>query len=73
MRQQFASDNNAGMCPEALEAFLAANADGHTVGYGDDAWTAKACDLVRALFERDCEVFFVFNGTAANALALAQL
>ena len=73
MRQQFASDNNAGMCPEALEAFLAANADGHTVGYGDDAWTAKACDLVRAPFERDCEVFFVFNGTAANALALAQL
>jgi threonine aldolase len=73
MRQQFASDNNAGMCPEALEALLAANAEGHAVGYGDDAWTAKACDLVRALFERDCEVFFVFNGTAANALALAQL
>jgi threonine aldolase len=73
MPQQFASDNNAGMCPEALEAFLAANAEGHTVGYGDDTWTAKACDLVRALFERDCEVFFVFNGTAANALALAQL
>jgi threonine aldolase len=24
-----------------------------------------------ALFETDCEVFFVFNGTAANALALA--
>jgi threonine aldolase len=73
MRQQFASDNNAGMCPEALEALLAANAEGHAVGYGDDAWTAKACDLVRALFERDCEIFFVFNGTAANALALAQL
>jgi threonine aldolase len=71
--QQFASDNNAGMCPEALEAFLAANAEGHAVGYGDDAWTAKACDLLRALFERDCQVFFVFNGTAANALALAQL
>jgi threonine aldolase len=73
MPQQFASDNNAGMCPEALQAFLAANAEGHAVGYGDDAWTAKACDLLRALFERDCEVFFVFNGTAANALALAQL
>jgi threonine aldolase len=61
------------MCLEALEAFLAANAEGHAVGYGDDAWTAKACDLIRALFERDCAVFFVFNGTAANALALAQL
>jgi threonine aldolase len=73
MPQQFASDNNAGMCPEALEAFLAANAEGHAIGYGDDAWTAKARDLLRALFERDCEVFLVFNGTAANALALAHL
>jgi threonine aldolase len=73
MPQQFASDNNAGMCPEALEAFLAANAEGHAIAYGDDAWTAKACNLLRALFERDCAVFFVFGGTAANALALAQL
>jgi threonine aldolase len=73
MAQQFASDNNAGMCPEALQALLAANAEGHAIAYGDDAWTAKACDLVRALFECDCQVFFVFSGTAANALALAQL
>ncbi|MGI8820297.1 MAG: threonine aldolase family protein, partial [Chthoniobacterales bacterium] len=29
--------------------------------------------LVREIFETDCEVFFVFNGTAANSLALAQL
>jgi threonine aldolase len=73
MLQQFASDNNTGMCPEALEAFLAANAEGHTTGYGDDIWTAKACNLVRALFECDCAVFFVFNGTAANALALGHI
>ncbi|HEU0157981.1 MAG TPA: beta-eliminating lyase-related protein, partial [Hyphomicrobiaceae bacterium] len=73
MAQQFASDNNAGICPEALEALLRANGEGHVAGYGDDAWTAKACDCLRELFETDCEVFFVFNGTAANALALAQL
>jgi threonine aldolase len=30
-------------------------------------------DQVREIFEIDCEVFLVFNGTAANALALAQL
>jgi threonine aldolase len=71
--QQFASDNNAGICPEALEALIRANAEGHAVGYGDDAWTRDACDRIRELFERDCEVFFVFNGTAANALALAQI
>ena len=73
MAQQFASDNNAGICPEALEALLRANAEGHVAGYGDDAWTARACDRLRELFETDCEIFFVFNGTAANALTLAQI
>jgi threonine aldolase len=73
MAQQFASDNNAGICPEALAALLRANAEGHVAGYGDDGWTARACDRLRELFETDCEIFFVFNGTAANALALAQI
>jgi threonine aldolase len=70
--QQFASDNYAGICPEALRASEAANR-GHATAYGDDPWTAKASDAFRSLFETDCEVFFVFNGTAANSLALASL
>jgi threonine aldolase len=73
MPQQFASDNNAGLCPEALEALVRANAEGHVPGYGDDPWTEKACARMRELFECDADVFFVFNGTAANALALAQV
>ena len=73
MRQQFLSDNNAGMCPEALAAMIEANATGHAVGYGDDDVTVKAKAAVAQLFETDCEVFFVFNGTAANALSIAQL
>jgi threonine aldolase len=73
MQQQFASDNNAGMCPEALEKFLEANASGHAPGYGEDRWTSEAKARICELLERDCEVFFVFNGTAANALALAHL
>lgn len=67
---QFASDNTAGICPEAWEEQARANAGYHT-SYGSDAWTQKAADLLRELFETDCEVFFVFNGTAANSLALA--
>ncbi len=43
------------------------------VSYGNDRWTARACDLIREVFECDAEVFFVFNGTAANSLALASL
>ncbi len=70
--QQFASDNYSGICPEALQALADANS-GHEVSYGDDSWTKKACDLFRELFETDCEVFFVFIGTAANSLALASL
>ena len=71
--QHFASDNYAGICPEALEALIAANNSGHEPAYGDDSWTNQVCDRLRDLFQTDCEVFFVFNGTAANSLALASL
>jgi len=70
--QQFASDNYAGICPEAWQAMQEANL-GHVISYGDDPWTARASDAFRELFEVDCEVYFVFNGTAANSLALASL
>jgi threonine aldolase len=71
-RRQFASDNYAGICPEAFAAMVEAN-QGHEVSYGDDTWTAKASNLVRDVFETNCEVFFVFNGTSANSLSLASL
>jgi len=71
VRSDFASDNTAGICPEAWEACARAN-EGYLPSYGNDAWTDRAADLLRELFETDCEVFFVFNGTAANSLALAS-
>jgi threonine aldolase len=70
-RRQFASDNNAGCCPEVLLALKNAN-PGHVAGYGSDAITAKAKEVFRALFETDCETFFVSNGTAANSLAIGS-
>ena len=70
--QHFASDNYAGVCPEAMTAFAAANA-GHAPAYGEDEWTRQVSDRLRALFETACDVYFVFNGTAANSLALAAL
>ncbi len=69
---QFASDNYAGICPEAWQAMDTANR-GFVPSYGDDCWTERACGLIRELFETNCQVFFVFNGTAANSLALASL
>jgi threonine aldolase len=70
--QQFASDNYAGICPQALAAMMEANG-GHAPAYGEDEWTRRASDAFRRLFETDCDVFFVFNGTAANSLALAAI
>jgi threonine aldolase len=70
--RHFASDNWAGACPEALAALAEANT-GHAPAYGADAWTAEATRLLREIFETPCEVFFVFNGTAANSLAVAAM
>ncbi len=70
--QHFASDNYSGICPEAFESLTQAN-QGHELAYGEDRWTTEVCDRLRELFEIDCEVFFVFNGTAANSLSLASL
>lgn len=71
-RDQLASDNTAGICPEVLTALKQANVDA-APSYGDDRWTKRVRQQIHDLFEIDCEVFFVLNGTAANALALAQL
>ncbi len=68
----FASDNYSGMTPEAWKAMEQANT-GYADAYGDDLWTLQAADKIREIFENDCEVFFAFNGTASNALALAAM
>jgi threonine aldolase len=71
-RYDFASDNTASICPPAWAALQEANADAE-ISYGDDKWTRRVVGQVREIFEADCEVFLIFNGTAANALALAHL
>ncbi len=67
----FASDNTSGACPEVMEAVLRANS-GKLPSYGEDALTAEASDAFRCVFETDCDVYFVFTGTAANSLALSS-
>lgn len=69
--RSFASDNNAGVHPEVLQALASVNV-GHTVGYGDDVYTERARAKFREHFG-DVDVFFVFNGTAANVLSLQAL
>jgi threonine aldolase len=71
-RHGFASDNVAPICPEAWAELQEAN-ENYAPSYGEDRWTARVCGQVREIFETDCDVYFVFTGTAANALSLAQL
>ena len=67
--RSFASDNWAGVHPEALAAISLANT-GHAPAYGGDAWTAKFQELTKHLFGAEAEAFPVLNGTGANVLAL---
>src|ERR671914_1013229 len=68
----FTSDNHAGVHPEIMAAIAAAN-DGHARAYGYDDWTARAPERFRAHFGPQASAFPVFNGTAANVLALECL
>ena len=68
----FASDNNAGVHPEVMEAIARVN-QGHVVAYGDDAYTRSALGKFEENFGPDIAVFFTFNGTGANVLGLQAL
>jgi threonine aldolase len=68
----FASDNNAGVHPEVLAALTDAN-EGHAAAYGDDPWTARAEELLRAHFGEQSVAYLVFNGSGANVLCLRAL
>jgi threonine aldolase len=70
--RNFASDNNAGVHPEVLEAIARAN-QGHVVAYGDDPYTRSAIAKFEEHFGEGIDVFFTFNGTGANVLGLQAL
>jgi threonine aldolase len=68
----FCSDNTAGVHPKILAALATANVDA-AMPYGNDELTQRVERRLVELFERDCAVFLVGTGTAANALALAAM
>ena len=67
--RSFASDNHAGVPAEVLAAIAAANLD-HAPAYGADEWTSRAERCFRDHLGEEARAFLVFNGTAANVLAL---
>ena len=68
----FASDNTAAVAPKILDAIVRAG-EGFALGYGNDETTRRVERRFAELFEHEAAVFLVTTGTAANALALAQL
>jgi len=72
MSKSFASDNWAGACPEVMQALSEANKD-YSPAYGDDRYTKEALTEFKKLFGEKAEAFFVYNGTAANILALSSV
>jgi threonine aldolase len=71
-RKSFGSDNHAGAHPAVLSA-LAAAGQGDATAYGDDPWTARASAQLADAFGARGGVYFVFNGTGANVLALSLM
>jgi len=69
-RKGFVSDNNSGVHPLIIQSLISAN-QGHELGYGEDSITKQAVSEFKNEFGEDTDVFFVFNGTGANVIALS--
>src|SRR5579859_7388989 len=68
----FASDNNAPAAPEILQALAEANT-GDELSYGEDSFSQRAAAAFRVIFGKTSDIFFAFNGTGANVVALGCL
>ncbi len=69
VNEEFGSDNHSGIHPEILKAIESVN-KGYAVAYGDDKYTDHAVKKFKEHFGNGVDVFFVYNGTAANILGL---
>jgi threonine aldolase len=72
LSRNFGSDNVTPVCAPIMAAINAANT-GLLPSYGADEYTERLQRAASAVFEREVSIYPVATGTAANALALAQL
>lgn len=72
MKRGFGSDNHAAIHPKILDALSVANV-GHAPAYGTDEWSQQTQKDFQQHFGEQAEAFFVFNGTAANALSVSSV
>ncbi|RKE04979.1 threonine aldolase family protein [Marinifilum flexuosum] len=72
MKRSFASDNYSGIHSEILKTIAQTNND-HSIAYGNDEYTKRAIIKIKEHFGNNIATYFVFNGTAANVLALKAI
>jgi threonine aldolase len=68
-KRGFGSDNHSGVHPQILEAIAMANV-GHVPSYGTDDVSIETQGIFKQKFGAQAQAHFVFNGTAANVMAL---
>src|SRR3989338_5083195 len=71
IKRTFGSDNFAGGHTDIIKSIMEAN-KGHVTAYGNDDYTKRAIDKFREHLG-DVDVYFVFNGTAANVIGLSAM
>jgi threonine aldolase len=72
MSRAFGSDNHAPVHPTIFASLQKVN-EGHAPSYGTDPITLQAIEAFQHHFGSQSQVYFVFNGTAANVLALQAI
>ncbi len=72
MKYTFASDNCAGVDERLMKVIENANTD-FCLSYGDDKYTDEAVAAFKNVFGEDTKVYFVYNGTGANTIALGSV
>ncbi|OGT25898.1 MAG: hypothetical protein A3I77_01385 [Gammaproteobacteria bacterium RIFCSPLOWO2_02_FULL_42_14] len=68
-KNNFLSDNCSPVDKKIFDCLIKANT-GKVYSYGDDDWTENAIDLMKQHFGKKADIYFLSNGTAANALAM---
>jgi len=73
MKFSFKNDYSEGCHPQILESLLRNNLD-QQAGYGEDDYSKKAKDLIKAKIEnQEAEIYFVSGGTQANLIVISSI
>ena len=68
----FGSDNHSSVHPDILKAIEKANKE-YTIAYGEDEFTECTVKKFKEFFGNNVDVYFLYNGTAANILGLKNV